>query len=278
MIKATVIAHSKTYAAPDLFTLELEYPRFIHGEVMTHRVFSRNAMSSRAIPVEKMIAQVRKDPAMPLKFMKNKPGMQATEDLTNEENTRAIGRWALAAESAAEHASAMVKLGVHKQFANRLLEPFQWMRTIVSATHWVNFFELRDHEDAQPEFRALAIEMRKAIEASAGVYRGLQDPALDEENWHLPYVTLDERRWVNPKILPKLSAARCARVSYLNHDGSQSTMEKDLALFDRLVGQRPLHASPLEHQALPVAKARSSSTANFEGWVQYRHMENLHNA
>jgi len=117
-----------------LTTLQLQYPRFIHAEFMTHRVFSRNASSSRAIPVAKVIEQVRTDPAMPIHWGKNQPGMQANEELQGDERAQAIRQWKLAAERAADCANIMNTLGVHKQVANRLLEPFQYMHVIVTAT------------------------------------------------------------------------------------------------------------------------------------------------
>lgn len=261
-ITARVVADSTNVFLRRITTLELQYPRFIHAEFMTHRVFSRNAASSRAIPVAKMIEQVRNDPAMPIHWGKNQPGMQAQVQLTGEEELRAIGRWKLAAEAAANHAEVMLEIGLHKQVANRVLEPFQLMRTIVTSTEWDNFFHLRAHEDAQPEIHALAVAMRDAMEGSRPLQR-LQG------SWHLPYVTERERSMFNPDLLPKLSTARCARVSYLTHDGQAPDIDKDLDLFDRLVGAEPIHASPAEHQAYPAQRADHQS-GNLTGWVQHR--------
>jgi len=254
-----------------LTTLQLSYPRFIHAEFMTHRVFSRNASSSRAIPVAKMIEQVRNNPAMPIHWGKNQPGMQANEQLTGDELRQAKEAWMTAAQLAATQASILNSIGAHKQVANRILEPFQFIHVIVTASEWDNFFSLRAHPDAQPEIQALAVEMRRQMLMSCPVKR-----ACDRQNaygWHLPYVTRDERVAYNdtPEFLAKLSAARCARVSYLNHDGTTPSIEKDLELYDRLVGMRPLHASPIEHQAYPLPKADQRSN-NFVGWRQYREL------
>jgi thymidylate synthase ThyX len=249
-----------------LTTLQLQYPRFIHAEFMTHRVFSRNASSSRAIPVAKVIEQVRTDPAMPIHWGKNQPGMQANEELQGDERAQAIRQWKLAAERAADCANIMNTLGVHKQVANRLLEPFQYMHVIVTATEWLNFFDLRAHPDAQPEIHALALVMRHAFEQS-------KPNTLREDDWHLPYVTRQERleNFGNVELLLKISAARCARVSYLTHDGQTPSIEKDIALYDRLVGSVPLHASPIEHQATPMGKdGQDLWSGNFRGWTQYR--------
>lgn len=252
-----------------LTTLQLQYPRFIHAEFMTHRVFSRNASSSRAIPVAKVIEQVRNDPAMPIHWGKNQPGMQANEELQGDEREQVIRQWKIAAERAADSANIMNMLGVHKQVANRILEPFQYMHVIVTATEWLNFFDLRAHPDAQPEIHALALTMRAAFDQS-------KPTMLREDEWHMPYVTRQERleNYGNVDLLLKISAARCARVSYLTHDGQTPSIEKDVALYDRLVGSVPLHASPIEHQATPMVGKGSAElwSGNFRGWLQHRKM------
>ena len=264
IITAKVIEDSISQHGVRLTTLQLCYPRFIHAEFMTHRVFSRNASSSRAIPVAKMIEQVRNGPAMPIHWGKNQPGMQANEELTGEELANAKEAWLTAAELAATQASILHKIGAHKQVANRILEPFQYMHVIVTATEWDNFFELRDHPDAQPEIHALAIVMKHAFANSRPVI-------LLDGGWHLPYVTRAERaeHGHDIELLLKLSAARCARVSYLTHDGQEPSIEKDVALYERLVGGVPLHASPIEHQATPLSEPDMWS-GNFRGWLQNR--------
>lgn len=252
MFEAKIILDSINEAGNRLTTFQLRYPRFIHSELMTHRVFSRNAMSSRAVPVAKMIAQVRDNPAKPVHWGMNKSGMQATEEVPT---ASAEHLWHKAAELAAGVAEQMVELGLHKQVANRILEPFQWMNTIVTATDWDNFYALRAHPDAQPEFQKLAVMMLEAQEASTP---GLLLPG----QWHLPYVKEED----SPYDLRKISAARCARVSYLTHDGAEPSAQADLALFERLAGGVPLHASPLEHQATPG----TTDTGNLTGWTQFR--------
>lgn len=267
MISAKIVEDSLALGGTRLTTLELCYPRFIHSEFMTHRVFSRNAMSSRAIPVAKMIDQVRKSPAMPVHWGANQPGMQAQSELREDLMVRAKAEWLRAAESAAEHAQTLTDIGLHKQIANRVLEPFQWMRTIVSATEWRNFFDLRCHPDAQPEFQVLALAIREALTKSTPV--GRRDGySTDQACWHLPYVTALERKNLRIETLPKISAARCARVSYLTHDNQTPTLDADLNLFERLVGGVPLHASPIEHQA--YAEDKEVISRNFRGWRQFR--------
>lgn len=257
-----VIEKSKAdVSGVELTTFQLKYPRFIHSEFMTHRVFSRNASSSRAIPVEKMLEQVRKDPAMPIHWGQNQPGMQAKVELPMEAMLQAKEAWKTAAEMASYYAAQMHKAGAHKQIVNRILEPFQWISVIVTATEWDNFYALRDHADAQPEIAHLAGMMKYAT--------SLVEPKLVRMGeWHLPYVGEDERALYREDILVKLSAARCARVSYLTHDGQAPDVFKDIALYDRLVGSTPIHASPVEHQATP--NGGYGFNRNFKGWSQHR--------
>ena len=263
-ITATVIADSISSYGIRITTLQLKYPRFIHSEFMTHRVFSRNAASSRAIPVDKMIEQVRDDPAMPIYWGLNQPGMQAAKEHDNPDSVRIT--WKCAALAAVAQARLLNELGLHKQIVNRVLEPFQWMHTIVTATEWDNFFQLRCHPDAQPEFQVLANAIRTAMDQSSPVERA--SGTQWASSWHLPYVSDDERANLHPHTLPKISAARCARVSYMKHDGTAPSIEDDLALFERLVGSKPLHASPIEHQACAAGSVVRSR--NFLGWRQYR--------
>lgn len=288
--EAEVIADSINEQGNRLTTLQLRYPRFIHSEFMTHRVFSRNASSSRAIPVQKMIDMVRNDPAMPIHWGRNQRGMQAKEELPGLLRERVQQLWVEAADAAADLAQNMAELEAHKQVVNRILEPFQHISVIVTATEWDNFFELRDHPDAQPEIRELAIQMRGAMEAS-------YPRELKHGEWHLPYVTDEDQLRIEDSLrdvaLPEgcsfatavnnraasVSAARCCRVSYLKHDGKRPSVEEDLALCDRLAGARPIHASPFEHQATPDTFCITGHTAsyerpelhgNFTGWIQHR--------
>lgn len=262
--EAKIIEHSTTAEGHQLVTFQLKYPRFIHSEVMTHRVFSRNASSSRAIPVAKMIAQVRDDPATPVHWGANQPGMQARQELTGAALESAKQEWALAAKQAANRAETMEQLGLHKQVANRILEPFQWMHVVLTTTELDNFFQLRDHKDADPNIEVLAKAMREALNGSV-------PSLLAPGEWHLPYVTGNEEAAYNVFGLPdqtlqKISAARCARVSFLTHDGLKPDMTKDLDLFVKLAGGVPLHASPLEHQGTPG----ETDTGNFSHWTQFR--------
>lgn len=243
-------------------TIQLKYPRFIHAEFLTHRVFSRNASSSRAIPVQKMLKQVWSYPAIPVHWGRNQPGMQADEQLQGHRLKLAKMLWKLSGKAMCLFVWSMMKVGMHKQIANRCLEPWQYIHVIVTATEWENFFELRDHKDAQPEIRVLAKCIKYAMEHSPA-------KVLKEGEWHLPYVYEHERKTYNIKQLQMFSAARCARVSYLTHDGKQPSVIADAQLFNRLVGGVPMHSSPIEHQATPASTSDTHS-GNFKGWVQFR--------
>lgn len=262
-ITARIIADSINEAGIRLTTMELKYPRFVHAEFMTHRVFSRNASSSRAIPVEKMIQAVIDNPAMPIHWGKNQKGMQAHEEWTGSDAIACRHLWLGARDKAVEQAKMLHAAGLHKQIVNRVIEPFSHITVVVTATEWNNFLHLRDHEDAQPEIAELARCVRVELELSNPIL-------LKQGQWHLPYVDVDVEYAVVERLLQvgritrdmpkpaevyavllKLSTARCARTSYLTHDNQTPIIDDDVALFNRLVGSSPLHASPTEHQATP---------------------------
>lgn len=272
MIKAEIVCDSIAPSGARLTTFVLTYPRFIHSEFMTHRMFSRNASSSRAIPVKKSIQMVRDNPVIPLAFTKNQKGMQGGEALDKEAHDKAVAAWLEGRDRAVEIAEKLADLEVHKQYANRILEPYSHITVVVTATDWDNFFALRCHSAAQPEICLLATLMWEAYSL------GIPMP-LSSGQWHLPFVKnveLEALEWqgdleklVTIEELTKRSVARCARVSYLNHDGTNPTPEQDLQLYDRLVGSSPIHASPAEHQAMAIGDINIKS-GNFRGWIQYR--------
>ena len=283
MISAKIIADSINVAGNRLTTFELEYPRMVHSEILTHRLFSRNAASSRAIPVKKMMEQVLDTPAMPVYWGLNKAGMQAKEEHSDYE--LCVSVWAEAAASAVESAMKLKELGLHKQIVNRVLEPFQLMKTIVTATEYDNFFWLRCHEDAQPEIRELAELMYTRYKDSSPILLGYNE-------WHLPYVYTSSGRYFNTdehnrtqgelslEEAQKISASCCAQVSYRVLDDS---LDKALRIYDQLVTMVPVHASPLEHIATPIGNNivkgvthldtySNMWSGNFKGWVQYRQL------
>lgn len=247
-----------------LTTFELQYPRFVHSEFMTHRLLSRNAASSRAIPIERMIADVLEDPAMPVHWGSNKPGMQAGAELTSNTREEAQWYWLRARGQAVDTAREMSALGLHKQIVNRILEPWAHITVICTATDWANFYHLRRDAQAQPEIHALADAMWEVQQASIPIPRRTY---WGERAWHLPLVTDAEREeyHLNLRDLIKLSTGRCARVSYLTHEGKRDPAA-DIALHDRLAASG--HWSPFEHAArVQLDPARSG---NFYGWDQYR--------
>lgn len=274
MIKAKVIADS-VWDGKRVTTLQLEYPRFILPELNTHRMLSRNTASSRAIPSAKLIERIREDSVIPTFWGKNQAGMVADDTLPDNVALECQAIWKQTAQFCAKQAERLAELGLHKQTANRLIEPFMWVSTVITATEWDNFFKLRLANDAQPEIRELAIAMNDAINKSEPI----------ERMCHLPYITRAEiiRRLSilhgEHEVIGKealkllfaslapLSQARCARVSYLNHDKTQPNYDKDMAMAIRLTEAG--HLSPAEHQAF-AADSSTQSFGNFVGWIQYR--------
>lgn len=291
---ARVLADSRSPAGYRLSTLEVTFPRFVLAEFNTHRVFSRNSASSRAIPIVKQLRRVLENPFVPIEFGSNQPGMQAGPALAGEARLAAEREWLRARDDAVRRVLGLIAspeaaageeplallerieaaireksqppdwLNVHKQVANRLLEPFMWHTVIVTATEWDNFFNLRCHTDAQPEIRRAATEMRAALEVS-------EPAALNRGEWHLPLVRPEDREEVGSvEELIKVSVGRCARVSYLTHAGRREPAA-DIELYERLVSSG--HMSPLEHPARPLGEAelrQSEWSGNFRGWRPFR--------
>lgn len=255
---------------------------------MTHRVFSRNAGSSRARPSAKIIEQVRNEPWGPAHWGANQAGMQAHTELDELSMIHAKACWKMAAEEAANRATYMVEIGAHKQVVNRILEPYTFIDVVVTATDYANWFALRDHPAAYPEIQLLARGMRESMDASTPVL-------LRPGEWHLPYV--DDQTCVEiyryckvgritrdePSakeilaIAQKVSTARCARVSYKAFDGDTAPIKKELELYDKLLGSHPVHASPAEHQATPdtwygeyTGWGSPEQHGNLTGWIQFR--------
>ncbi len=254
---ARVLTDSVSDAGIRLTTLEVTFPRFVLAEFNTHRQFSRNSASSRAVPTSKFVERAENDPVLPLEWGRNKKGMQASETISGEDAQEAMRAWLEARDAAVETAQKLQHLGVHKQVVNRVLEPFLWHTVIVTATEWANFFELRCSPNSQPEIREAAMRIRDAVAAS-------HPERVSMGEWHLPLVQPDESG-LELETKKRVSAARCARVSYLTHEGTRE-IEKDLELYERLRHDR--HLSPFEHVATPTAD--TAFHANFRGWTQMR--------
>ena len=267
---ATLIAQSVPDLADEseihpLSTVLVTYPRFVHAELMTHRTFSRNASSSRAIPVMRMLKSIWSQPATPIHWGRNESGMQANEELTGWRLWAAKRIWSMAMRSAIFFSYLMHKVGGHKQIVNRIAEPWQTIKVLITATDWDNFFELRIHEDAQPEIRELALLIQCAISSGNGTIQRKLKPG----EWHTPFVDGTPEELCMPiEDILKVSVARCARGSYTGFEGEHLPFEKEAALHYKLVGADPIHASPTEHPAQCLPKPVRSR--NFVGWYQYR--------
>ena len=271
-VNAEVLEWSEAATGDDVVTFLLEYPRWIHPQMMAHRMAARNAQSSRAVPTSKLIKWLDENgPVKPIAWGSNKPGMVAGEPLLGYAAMQCSHRWRLAYEAARNAVLFMTHAGCHKQVANRLLEPFTTIKVVLTMqSHWIDhFLGLRLEHDAQPEIQALAQEMCRAMGefSTAG---GIQ--TLNESDWHLPFVTDTEREMYKTEedllMLRKASAARCARASYLNFDGDRC-LQKDVELYDRL--SKDKHYSPLEH----VVRPRSGEWGIFDGWCSQRYYEEI---
>lgn len=330
--KVKIVADSVNAINKRITTFELELHRFVWAEALTHKMPSRNAASSRAIPVATVLKQVIDDPVLPLHYGKNQSGMQAKEE--NEEYIEIpsflriafetflddVGRiystyfinenkieaqretyWKFCAWLAGNTSKAMANAGYHKQIVNRMTEPFQKIKVLMTATEWNNCWALRDHPDAQPEIKAVFAEMHRqynlcATDSSAAPFY------LKSREWHLPYITPtfvgtpsriqyqdSEGNILSTEEAIQLSSSLCAQISYRKSDES---LKKAQDIYDKLINSKPVHASPCEHQGLcystedievfnpntwpdgitHVDKDGKLWSGNFEGWIQHRQL------
>lgn len=298
---AKILADSISPNGVRLTTFEITFPRIVLAEFNTHRVFSRNSASSRAIPVKKMLKRVKENPYVPSSWGKNQRGMQAEQDV--DEKTAEVAKfdWLRGRDLMVQQVERLLELGIHKQLTNRLLEPWMWHTVIVTATEWSNFFNLRNNEMAHPDIQKPAALMQELYEAGT-------PKEVGHSNWHVPLIFDEDRQLLLQQfrhqhsveeleqMLVKISCARCARVSYLTHDGKRD-LHADLELYERLL--QPGHMSPFEHAARPMTdddlwkwdilndkeaeaydeeglKDRrehllaNAFLGNFRGWVQHR--------
>ena len=300
-ISAKVICDSISEQGIRLTTFEIEYPRIIMSELNTMRAISKNSSSSRAIPVSKMLEHTKNINLKPVYFGSKKAGMQAGKELDGEDLQYAKGVWENALNSAVDQANLLDDLGVAKEVTNRLVEPFQLVKVVCTATDWDNFFNLRLHPDADPNICMLAYKMYKAMEESKPI-------KLKDGEYHLPYVNVcwngkgemcyadDNFNIINLEQAQKLSAASCAGVSYRTEG---MTLEKADKIFDMLIKAEVVHSSPFEHLATPVKpkynelgyvrvncsepqsweegvthmnKQGQLCSGNLRGFIQYRHL------
>lgn len=265
------LLHSVSPKGIEIATFHVRYWRAIHAELMTHRDFGRNARSSRAVPTVTLLSEEIFVP----RFGMNQPGMQADILAPPELQAKWAGEWEALAELCRDQVRKWSDEKMHKQHANRPLEWFGWIDVQITATRWNNFWALRISEYAQPEFDALARAMKYEMEATKPIL-------LQPGEWHLPWITDEEKVKYSLDLTQKLSVARSARLSYRPFDGSDS-LEKELERYEKLVVSRPVHASPAEHQATPdhwtVIDNRGElgwmtphQHGNLHGWKQYRKM------
>lgn len=269
-ISAKVICDSISEQGVRLTTFEIEYPRIVMSEFNTMRAISKNSSSSRAIPVSKMLEHTKSINLKPIYFGSKKSGMQAGDELVGEDLQYAQDIWESALTSAVGQAELLDECGVAKEVTNRLVEPFQLVKVVCTATDWDNFFNLRLHPDADPNICMLAYKMYKAMEYSKPV-------ELKVGEWHLPYVETEHwgedikyfvfevsfdddqsygmkcEKYLTLDDAIKISAASCASVSYRTEG---MTLAKADKIFDMLINAEVIHASPFEHLATPVQKSR----------------------
>lgn len=260
-------------SGPRLSTFVMKYPKMVHGDFMTHRKFSRNASSSRAIPTHKLSATTAEEMYVPL-FRYNQPGMQPGDYLSEQDQAIAAHLWREAAEKCLAVAGTLAfkdGLNVHKQWTNRMLEWFGYINVIVSATDWNNFVGLREELDdaglpmAQDEIYWQADRIKDIL---ANTTPRLLKPG----EWHMPFILPEEESEPLDRRL-KLSSARCASISYKTVDGKPMDHDRALVVYNKLVTARRMHASPLEHQGSPDPKDEHPEWhGNFTGWIQHRKM------
>jgi len=277
-----------------IITYELDYHRYIHAELMTHRLFSRNAASSRAVPVRVMLEHITNNPAIPTYWGANQAGMSSKEELTGKFLEDAKFAWEKAIHQSVANSLELSDCGLHKQLANRPTEWAQIMKTVVTMTEDANWFWLRDHKDAQPEIAALAKAMLEAKDASIPMQLRAGDLHVpyvqrrQDESGQVSYSTDEFKTTLDKQTALTISASCCAQVSYRKSDDS---LEKAKMVYDRLILSEPVHASPIEHQATPMEKAHIDATSgqwqegithvdrkgqfwsgNFRGWIQQRQL------
>jgi len=265
--EAEIIADSIGPNGIRLTTFRVRYPRFIHAEFLRHRSLSRSVKSSRAKPIKHVIKEVLDDPVFPLAWGKNKKGMQSSKkEIKYPWLANQVWKFGLYTSLLTQY--LLNKLGVHKQYSNRVSEPYLFVDELITATNFDNLFNLRIHNDSQPE-------AQKIVSMMAKLYYNSTPKKLEVGEWHLPYINDDEREIYNIKDLLKFSAARCARISYKTFDGNSANPQDDLNLWEKLnlEGNKdhqkyPPHSSPAEAQGMATDEYKWSG--NFYGWVQHR--------
>ncbi len=258
-IKVSLVTYSESADTQKrLATFVLKIPKFLWGHIISHRTLSRNSASSRAIPAKRIRKSVLNDPFIPVYFGKNKAGMQSGDPLYGYKLWMAKNIWLGSRYVPVFFHYLGEKIGLHKEIVNRLIEPWLIVDIIITATEWSNFISLRSNEAAQPEIRYVAEKMDALMKKEI-------PQKLSTGEWHLPFV-LDKEKDLDLEIQKKISAARCARVSYSLFDGKTSDVSSDLKLCEKLSSCG--HWSPFEHVAEALNK--NERIGNLIGWKQFR--------
>lgn len=262
LIEAKIICDSINQADERITSFIVTFPKFILAEFNTHRMISRNSASSRAIPVKAFIDKVVNTPFVPNYLGKAGKGMQAAEEISDEQRNKVLEIWLNARDNGLKSVDELLALGLHKQLANRIIELWAYTTVLCTATEWENFFSLRAHADAQPEFQELAYKMLDAYNLS-------EPQSLYSDEWHIPFGDRVDKLAISDKL--KVATARAARVSYETFDG-EIDYQKDFDLHDKL--KESGHWSPFEHAAQADP---NNKWGNFKGWKQYRKLFNTEN-
>jgi thymidylate synthase ThyX len=230
--------------------------------MMTHRVFARNSESSRAMPAAKTISRVRKNPVVPIEWGANNKGMESNSPLEAAAATAAEQEWSRIAQESVSAGERLLEIGVHKQWLNRVIEPFNTITVVITATAWDNFFSLRCSKEAQPEMQRIAwLMLKRMVESTPSI--------LNFGQWHMPFSDTIKEEGISVEDKLKICTARCARTSYLNHEGLID-FKKDIELHDNLANDG--HWSPFEHcaKAVDSRKPELLDTGCYVGWLPYR--------
>lgn len=267
MYGCTILADSlNTETGDRVTTMLVEYPLIVHAEFLRHRSFSYSVASNRAIPVKRLIAKVKDDPFVPERFPKAGPGMAPEGYLEGEDAFRARTTWLLGRDVAVSLAELLADGHVHKEIANRLMAPYQWVTQLTTGDQhaYRSFFDQRCHPDAQDQIATIARMMDLKLAEH-------EPTPLAPGDWHLPFADHHDED-VNLTLSGRkaVSVARAARTSYCQHDGTFS-LQKDYDLHDRLLVQRPPHFSPFEHQLQAQPKRDVVRYANVSGFKSYRY-------
>lgn len=262
MIKSQIVLDSINPAGNRLTTWLLTYPRFIHAELMTHRVASRNSASSRAIPADKVIESVRENPACFEQVGRKNKGMQAQEVCTPEEYQQFHNAWFTLGAQALKFVEQWAPT-IAKQVVNRAVEPWMHMTVLFTMCNHSNFFGRRAHPAADPNFQVLAYGMLDKYLKSGPTCRAWGA-------WHLPGIDEKSADGFTTTEKLKIATALACRASYSAFDDGIS-LDDAIRIHDKGVKDR--HWSPFEHSALAAPKHPLSNfdeDGRCSGWMQYR--------